>query len=137
LEEDPLKKADMYYELGLVHYSLQNDYIKSRAAARNAISNNPNHGKSYLLIGKVYAAGGRNCGETPLERKILNCLIVDQFIKARNADPNVASEANDLIGRYSASFPKTEELFWENMAVGQSFTIGCWINETTTIRASE
>lgn len=134
LEEEPLKKADMYYELGLLYYSITNDYIKTRTSARNAIANNPNHGKAYMLVGRAYAAGGKNCGETPLERKILNCLIVDQFVKARNADSNVAAEANDLIGRYSASFPTQEEIFWQNMEVGQAYTIGCWINETTTIR---
>lgn len=137
LEPDPLKKADMYYELGLLYYSINNDYIKARTVIRSAIANNPNHGKAYVLLGRIYAAGGRNCGENTFEKRMLNCLIVDQFIRARNVDPSVAPEANELISRYTASFPTTEQIFWENLEVGQSFTIGCWINETTTIRSSD
>jgi tetratricopeptide (TPR) repeat protein len=133
LEENSLKKADMYYELALLYYSNKN-YVKSRQFARNALVNNPNYGKAYILIGRLYAAGG-SCGETVVEKKSLNCLIVDQFIKAKNVDPSVSSEANELIYRYSAAFPTGDELFWENYKAGQTITIGCWIGETTTLRA--
>ncbi len=133
MEEEPLKKADMYYELGLLYYNILKNFPKSRQAARNAIANNPNYGKAYLLIGRVYAAGGY-CGESAFEKKSVNWLIVDQFIKAKNVDPSVAEEANELIGRYSGSFPTQEEGFWVNVAEGQTVTIGCWIGETTTAR---
>ncbi len=136
LESNQLKKADMYYELALLYYGNFKNYSKSRQAARNALASNPNYGKAYILIGKLYAAGG-SCGETLVEKKSLNCLIVDQFVKAKNVDPSVASEANELIGRYSAAFPTVEEIFWENLNEGQTITIGCWIGETTTIRASK
>ncbi|HPX76699.1 MAG TPA: tetratricopeptide repeat protein [Bacteroidales bacterium] len=135
LEENSLKKADMYYELALLYYSNKN-YAKSRQAARNALVNNSNYGKAYILIGKLYAAGG-SCGETVVEKKSLNCLIVDQFIKAKNVDESVAQEANELIYRYSAAFPTNEELFWENYKEGQTITIGCWIGESTTLRAKK
>ena len=46
----------------------------------------------------------------------------------------VIREANELIGRYSGSFPTQEEGFWVNVAEGQTVTIGCWIGETTTAR---
>lgn len=134
LEENSLKKADMYYELALLYYSNFKNYVKARQAARNALVNNPNYGKAYILIGRLYAAGG-SCGETVVEKKSLNCLIVDQFIKAKNVDPSVSPEANELIYRYSAAFPTGDELFWENYKAGQTITIGCWIGETTTLRA--
>lgn len=133
LEEDALKKADMYYELGLLYFSNFKNYSKARTAARGAIANNPNYGKAYILIGKCYAAGG-GCGETTVQRKSINWVIVDQFIKAKNVDPSVADEANELIGRYSGGFPTQEEIFWENFTEGSSFTVGCWVGETTTIR---
>lgn len=137
LESDLQKKADMYYELGLLHYGLTNDYVKARAAARNAIACNPNHGKAYMLVGRIYASGARGCGETAFDKKVVYCLIVDQFVKARNADPSVASEANEMIGRYASNFPKREEAFWINVNEGDVVTIGCWINETTTVRFSD
>lgn len=133
LEDDPLKKADMYYELGLLYYSNIKNYPKARQAARSCIANNPNHGKAYLLIGRCYAAGG-SCGETAFEKKSINWLIVDQFVKAKSVDPSVADEANELIGRYSGSFPTQEEGFWVNISEGQTVTIGCWVNENTVVR---
>jgi len=133
LETDALKKADMFYELGLLYYGNFKNFPKSRQAARSCIANNPNHGKAYLLIGRCYAAGGA-CGETAFEKKSINWLIVDQFVKAKSVDPELTDEANELIGRYSGSFPTQEEGFWVNINEGQTVTIGCWINETTTVR---
>ncbi|MBO7571510.1 MAG: hypothetical protein J6T48_05075 [Bacteroidales bacterium] len=134
LEEDASKKADMYYELGLLYFTSMNNYAKARQAARNALSSDPNCGKAYMLIGKVYAAGGKDCGEDAFQKKCLYWLVVDQFQKAKNADPSVASEANQLIARYSEHFPSAQDAFWVDMKEGQTVTIGCWINETTTAR---
>ncbi len=136
MEEDNMRKADMHYELALLYFNQMNQYQRARNAARNAIANNPNHGRAHILVGRAYAAGGTGCGETTLERKALWWVVVDQFIKARNADPSVTTQANELISRYTQYFPTQEEIFWETYDVGQSFTVGCWINETTTIRAS-
>ena len=33
-----------------------------------------------------------------------------------------------------SQFPSQEELFLYNMEVGQSYTVGCWINETITLQ---
>jgi tetratricopeptide (TPR) repeat protein len=52
LETDASKKADMYYELGLLYFSNFKNYVKARTAARGALANNPNYGKAYILIGK-------------------------------------------------------------------------------------
>jgi tetratricopeptide (TPR) repeat protein len=133
MQEDLLKKADLYYELALLYYTQLNNYPKARTFARNALASDPNYGKAYMLIGRIYAAGGR-CGETAFEKKSVNWLIVDQFIKAKNVDPSLTTEANELIGRYSASFPTQEEGFWINITEGQTVTIGCWVGENTTVR---
>lgn len=134
LEEDGSKKADMYYELGLLYFTNMNNYAKARQAARNALSADPNCGKAYMLKGKVYAAGGKDCGESAFEKKCLYWLVVDQFQKAKNVDPSLASDANQLIARYSEHFPSEQDAFWVDMKAGQTVTIGCWINETTTAR---
>lgn len=134
LETDNIRKADMNYELALLYFANLKNYPKSRQYARNAIALNPNYGKAYLLIGRCYAAGSGGCGENAFEQKAVNWVIVDQFIKAKNVDPSVADDANELIGRYSSRFPTQEEGFWYNITEGQSYTVGCWIGETTTVR---
>lgn len=142
LETDPLKKANMYYELALVYNTFLNNYQGARDLARKALANDPNYGKAYILIGKIYAATARNfVGDTKFEKAAVNCLIVDQFIKAKSLDnsANVVNEANQYISRYSAGFPKQEDAFWHTTEVktGDPFTVGGWIQETTTIRFSD
>ena len=134
LEQDNSKKADMYYELGLLYFTGMNNYAKARQAARNALSADPNYGKAYLLIGRVYAAGGKDCGNDAFENKWVYWVVVDQFQKAKSVDPSVSEEANKLISTYSAYFPKETDAFWADMKAGQTVTVGCWINETTTAR---
>ena len=134
LEEENAKKADMYYELGLLYFTGMNNYAKARQAARNALSADPNCGKAYMLIGKVYAAGGKDCGEDAFQKKCLYWLVVDQFQKAKSVDASVTEEANKLISTYSAYFPKESDAFWADMKAGATVTVGCWINETTTAR---
>ena len=117
LEESNTKKADMYYELGLLYFTGMNNYQKA-----------------YLLIGRVYAAGGKDCGNDEFENKWVYWVVVDQFQKAKSVDPSVSEEANKLISTYSAYFPKENDAFWADMKAGQTVTVGCWINETTTAR---
>ena len=136
LESEHAKKANMYYELSMVYYSTR-EYIKAKNAARSAIANNPNHGNAYIMIANCYAAGGSNCGESAFERKMVYCLVVDYLVKAKSIDPECADKANELIIKYSAYFPKAEEAFWLGIDKGSSFTVGCWINETTTVRFSD
>lgn len=127
-------KADLHFELGLLYFSQLEQYPIARNHARSAIANNPNHGRAHMLIGRVYAAGGRDCGESVVERKALWWVVVDQFERAKRVDPSVAEEADRLINRYSRNFPTQEEGFWENVHEGEIFTVGCWINERTTVR---
>lgn len=134
MEEDQMRKADLYYELGLMYFSQLNQFQRARTMARNAIAENPNHGRAHMLIGRAYAAGGRDCNFEGFERKAMWWVVVDQFERARRVDPSVAEDANDFIRRYSANFPTQEEGFWENISEGETFRVGCWINETTTVR---
>lgn len=134
LEEDVMKKANMYIEMGNNIYYKNKNYAKARQAARSALSADPNCGKAYMLIGKAYAAGGTDCGEDAFQKKCLYWLVVDQFQKAKSLDSSQATEANQLIAKYSEHFPSQQDAFWVDVKEGQSITIGCWINETTTAR---
>jgi hypothetical protein len=40
-----------------------------------------------------------------------------------------------MIGSYTAGFPKAETIFFNDYNEGQTFHVGGWIGETTTIRA--
>ena len=55
-------------------------------------------------------------------------------MKARSVDGSVASEANSKIANMSGSFPDKETAFFKGVTVGSSYTVGCWIGESTTVR---
>jgi hypothetical protein len=56
------------------------------------------------------------------------------FYKAKSVDPSVSSRATDYISEYSEYFPTKEDLFFRSIAEGDKYTVGGWINRTTTAR---
>jgi len=132
-ETDKNEKANYYYELALVIYD-QKDYPRVRDLAMKAINLRPEWGKPYILIGMIYASSAKLIGESDIQQRIVYCLAVDQFINAKAIDPEVASEANEDIGKYSQFFPNKEDALFENIKAGSIYKIGGWINESTTVR---
>ncbi len=55
-------------------------------------------------------------------------------MKAKQVDPSVADEANNLIKTYSLHFPTKEDAFFRSIVDGATVKIGDWINETTKAR---
>jgi hypothetical protein len=85
----------------------------------------------------MYADSAALCGNDEIGTRAGYWAAVDKFVKAKNVDPSVADEANSGIALYSAYFPTRERLFFNDVKEGSSYTVGCWIGETTTVRASK
>ncbi len=134
LEEDPGKKANYYYRLGLISNAHFGQPVQARDYAREAIALDEDFGDPYILIGQAYIAGRERCGENEFERAAVFWAAVDQFYKAKSVDPEVEEEANELIERFSQYFPNKEDAFFYGFSDGDSYTVGCWINETTRVR---
>lgn len=126
-------KANYCYELALVIYE-QKDYPRARTIARQAISLNSEWGKPYLLIGRIYAASAKMIGESDIQQRIVYCLAVDQFVKAKTVDSDCTAEANKEITEYSQYFPGKEDALFEKIKAGSTFKVGGWINESTIVR---
>ena len=89
-----------------------------------------------ILIGLLYAESAKQfSGE--IESRAVYWAAVDKFVKAKNMDPSVAGRANSYISSYSQYFPSMETIFFNDYNEGQSFNVGGWIGETTTIRAKK
>jgi tetratricopeptide (TPR) repeat protein len=136
LETDNSKKAEYLYSIAEIRYSEKN-FSQSREYARRASQMNPNWGKPYILIGKLYASSGSLCGPgTGYESQKVLFPALDYFYKAKNVDNSAENqkEANDLIGKYSYYLPETQELFMMGISPGSSVFIGCWIQENSTVK---
>ncbi len=128
--DDKIKALNM---LAAVNYE-QKNYAQARGNARQILQINPNYGKAYIFIGDLYAASSNMCTEDDLGGKTVFWAAIDMYVRARNVDPSVAEEANGKISQYSRYFPASQDLFFRDMHDGGSYTVGCWINENTTIR---
>jgi len=127
-------KADYYFELATIVGGKLDQNEAARNYAYKALAIRPNWGEPYLLIGSLYAASSKSCGEDEFHQRAVYWVAVDKFLKAKAVDPSCAEKANQYISKYSDYFPSKENAFFNNINDGDSYTVGCWINETTNAR---
>ena len=115
-------------------YQNMGSFAKARDVARRAAQVDPTAGEPYLIIAQLYADSSKQfSGE--IESKAVFWAAVDKCMKAKQIDSSVAERANALIRAYTGAFPSMETIFFNDYNEGQSFNVGGWIGETTTIRA--
>jgi hypothetical protein len=131
--ENVEEKAETYYTLGV--YALSDGQLStSRNYARKALEAKADMGKSYLLIGDAYASSSSSCKDDKLSGKSVFWAAVDKYYRAKSIDPSVSETADKKIAKYSAYFPDKETAFFLGLNNGDSYTVGCWIGESTTVR---
>jgi len=135
LEKDNEQKAQYYYEMAVVAGTKLSQLVNARSYAYKALENKKNWGKPYILIGTLYVQSAKDCGENAFFQSMTYIAAVDKFTQARNVDPSCSEEAGKYIATYSSYFPSKEDIFFNKMQEGQSYTVSCWINETIKIKA--
>lgn len=129
-------KADVYLLLCSVYLQM-NNYVTARDYGRKTLEIRPNDGHVYLMIGDMYAASADGCGDNDVTKKAAFWAAVDKYVKAKQVDPELEETAQKRIEIYSKQYPTIERLFFYNLTEGEQYTVGCWINERTTIRAAK
>jgi len=132
-ESDVNKRANYFYELASLTFTELKNPAQAKAMANKALEENPNLGRVYKLIGDMYASE-RNCGNDDFEKKAVFWAAVDKYAKAKQVEPELEESMNSLISSYSQYFPTKEDIFFHDLKVGDTFSIGCWINERTVVR---
>jgi tetratricopeptide (TPR) repeat protein len=127
------EKANCFYGLSAAYFKSGNNST-ARSYSYKALEITPQWGKSMLLIGDIYAASANECGSNVFESAMLYSAAIDKFIAAKNMDSSVAGLANKKIASYSKYLPSNEDAFFNGFKEGDSYSIGCWINETTKVR---
>lgn len=136
LYEDDNDRADANYLLANVYYQLK-QYSNARSQCYEILKVRPNDGKAYILIGDLYATSAKECGDNQLTERVAYWVAVDKYYKAKSVDSTVEELATTKINTFSQYFPATETIFFYDLKKGDSYTVGCWINETTTVRSSD
>lgn len=135
---DPDKKAKFKLRQAKIAYAHLKNYPQARKFALEAAKIKSNWGEPYMLIGNLYASSGPLCGPgTGWDSQVVTWPAIDKWQYAKSIDPSVSSKANQLINKYSQFMPSVADIFQRGLKQGQPFKVGCWINESTKIRAAK
>ncbi|MCF6214029.1 MAG: hypothetical protein L3J45_08400 [Flavobacteriaceae bacterium] len=131
-ETDSYKKAGHLYTIAQI---LQKKGRKqeARSYAYKALKFRPNMGKAYILIATLYAGSANSCGNDELSKRAVYLAAIDKLEKAKRVDPSKVKRANKYIKSYMPSIPSAKTVFVANLALGSSYRVKCWINETVTL----
>lgn len=134
--EDSDDRADCFLYIAECYRNL-NQYSSARSYALKSLQERPDNGNPYIMIGDMYAASAKLCTGNEIDKKAVYWVAVDKYYKAKQVDPEIADIANDRIRSYSIYFPPKEDIFFHNLNEGDDYELGCWINETTKVRAAK
>ncbi len=133
-ESDDVKDGELLLEMATYMFKNMESNAKAFQTARTAAEKNPAiAGKAHFLSASIWANQG--CGGDDIDKRAKYWVAVDYLVKAKNADPSLAQEADDLIRSYRQYFPKTEDAFMYNLVDGNPYTISCGgLSASTTVR---
>ena len=135
---DNNNKAAYLLLISKVYYSHLKQFRLARKYALEAANYRANWGEPYLLIGRLYASSGPLCGPgRGWDSQVVVWPAIDKWRYAKRIDPTIAGEADNLINDYEKYMPSIDDIFQRTLSVGQKFRVGCWIQETTTIRPAK
>ena len=133
MAENDDEKAE--YTLSIAKaYSYAKNYSSAKSNALKAAQLKSGWGEPYILIGDCYAQSYNTCDDGELGKYGVYWVAVDKYKKAKAVDASIAGAANKKIASISSRYPATKDVFFYGKKSGDAYTIGCWINETTTIK---
>ncbi|MFA6770582.1 MAG: hypothetical protein WCR71_05355 [Bacteroidales bacterium] len=133
--EESCDADDANMLITLANYYLQLENLsKALESARIAMDKDPMvSGRANLIIGLVWASA--RCSGNEIETRAKYWVAVDYLVRARNADPTLANEANNYIRSYSQYFPSQEDAFMYNFIDGAPYSVNCsGMRANTTVR---
>jgi tetratricopeptide (TPR) repeat protein len=134
-ESDADADAGYLYDFATFCFKNGNN-AKAYEAASKAVELSDNFdGKAYWLMGSIWAVA--QCGGDDIERRAKYWVATDLMIKAKNADPALAEDADRSISQYRVYYPNTADAFMYNVTNGQSYTVSCGgMRAVTTVRTN-
>lgn len=134
--DDISKKVDYIYQTAKIYYVKLSDKFMAKNKLQEVLELDPNHGKSYLLLGDIYYAAAKECFPTDkFDQKMVIYASIDKWEKAKDVDSTLKGVADERIAKYSVYLPTKSELFLARSRFkGNTYRIGCWINEKVKVK---
>lgn len=132
---DVRQKSACYVAAGRTCEAMQN-FRAANDMAEKAIKAQPSNGRAYMLKGDVYRAAATTCGQNEeITEAAVYWVAADQYLMAAQYDAGLKDEANGKLNLCRQHFPSTNLLFFHHLNPGDTYTVGCWIQQKTTVRA--
>ena len=130
LTDENIKKAEIHMGMARL-YANQGQKVAARSSARKSLAFDPSNKDAYSLIGNLYMGSFEECKQG--EKKTHDYAI---FIAAHKMF-RLAGDSGGM-AKAKALFPSIEDIFNDEYAEGDTYQVGCWINESVVIeRRSE
>jgi tetratricopeptide (TPR) repeat protein len=126
LEADPAKKAEDIYRLAKMA-NKRGSLGEARSLALKMATTDPSRaGEAYSFIGDLYMSSYKACSSgDAVQSRAVFLAAYDMYAKAGD---------NKGMANAKAQFPSITDAFTLGRKEGESLTVGCWINTTTTLR---
>lgn len=120
------QRADIHYGLAN-HYRARGLKSQSRSSAYDAVGADPSRKEAYKVIGDLYMTSYDDCrqGVSKVDDRAVFLAAYDMYARAGDSRSMANAEKQ---------FPSMEEIFELSLKEGQEIQVGCWINETVTLK---
>lgn len=105
--------------------------------AKQWLDLDPNAGGAYLIMSRSVASSASSCANDAFEKGIVYIIASDLAAKGKSVDESVASKANKMMSGYRSQFPTNQDVIFKGVSVGDDYSIGCWINKSTSIKTRD
>ncbi|MDR0970854.1 MAG: hypothetical protein LBM25_00505 [Bacteroidales bacterium] len=112
-----------------------NQYSQARSAFYEVSKYDASkEGEALYCIAYMYLSSAASCASHEGKIRGAAWAAYDKARKAKELDPSISEKCDALMRSAQGQWPTTENAFFYEITNGQSYTVGCWIGETTTVR---
>ncbi len=128
-------RAEWFYELSIVCFANE-DHCEAIGYAREAKAYRNDYGKAYMALGDAFIACRKQLGDD-FQQHSAYWAAADMYQAAARVDPALAEESSQKLAICAAQYPSAEDIFFQDLQVGNSFLVGRCIQENTTVRSRD
>jgi len=128
-------RAEWFYELSIVCLA-KGEHCEAVSYAREARACRNDYGKAYMALGDAFIASRKQLGDD-FQQQSAYWAAADMYQAAATMDPSLAEESRQKLAICSTQYPSTEDIFFQDLQIGNSFLVGRCIQENTTVRSRD
>lgn len=128
-------RAEWFYELSIVSLA-KGDHCEAITFAREARAYKNDYGEAYIALGDAFIACRKQLGDD-FQQRSAYWAAADMYMAAARVDPELAEESSQKLAICTAQYPSTEDIFFQDLKIGNSYLVGSCIQENTTVRSRD